>query len=107
MSDHDDPAQVTARIIAESGGDPARGRQIRRALERLRDSPDPRLRELATEILAGRRDVRSVVRDTAFNEALTTRITRFWSEYHDLGDEERAALLRTGQAQRERDLRGD
>lgn len=95
---------TTARVTAETGGDPGRGRQVRRALERLRGADDPRLRQLAEDVLSGRREVRSVLQDDAFDAVLTQRMPQFFEQLEAMDPAERDALVAQGREQRMRDL---
>jgi hypothetical protein len=58
-----------------------------------RQTDDPGLRGLVSEVLAGRRDVRDVFRTKEFTETLRTRLDRIEAGIAQLTDEERAAVF--------------
>lgn len=94
MADLDDA--TLARLTAESGGNPVRGASIARSLTRLAESPDPALRRMAVDILEGRKGVRSVVADPAFDAHLTTAMPTLFAHLDALEPEERERLVREG-----------
>ncbi|MBK3644362.1 hypothetical protein [Streptomyces sp. MBT33] len=51
--------------------DPARARALRKSLQRLADSRDDTLREMARDVLAGRIGLRQAARNRAYREALS------------------------------------
>lgn len=109
MSGDGTPPQddVLARLTAGTGGDPARARMARRALERLRQSEEPELRRLADEVLSGSRSLRSVVQDQTFDRIASERMPRLFEQVDALDEQQRAELLERFEEQRRRDLAGD
>ncbi|WP_182113194.1 MULTISPECIES: hypothetical protein [unclassified Actinotalea] len=95
-----------ARLSAAMGGDPARGRQAMRALERLRSAEDPRLRELAQDVLDGRRTLREMVQDDAFGRVVSGRLPALKTQLDEMTPEDRERLLAGYEEQRRRDLAG-
>ncbi|GAA1843282.1 hypothetical protein [Asanoa iriomotensis] len=73
-------------------GDPRRTRLLHACLERLADSENELLREMARTVLAGDVTLREVVSSQVYGDELARSFTRFWSEYQEMTPEERAAL---------------
>lgn len=94
----DDIDPVLTRLTAESGGNFARAKHVAASLRRLQESDDPDLRRLADDILDGKRGLRSVVQDPAFNKTLDTEMPRLFRRLDDLDPEEREAMIAKGRA---------
>jgi hypothetical protein len=74
-----------------SGGDQARARSLRKALQKLADdrAPDDPLREMAREVLSGRTGLREAARVPSYAEALGDRMVQGFREYDRLSLDER------------------
>jgi hypothetical protein len=87
------PTEDNSGITELVQGDMARARQIRTnlaAFSRKVDSPD--IRKLVSEVLAGRRSFRDVVRTKEFNEVGMRGVTNLEKGIARLTDEQRAEL---------------
>jgi hypothetical protein len=90
-------------MIDIARGDLARSRQLRAALETLRDHSDDRaFKGLVDDVLAGRRGLRDIARTQAFDRAVTPLAQDFGRRYDELSDEEREQLARQGEEEYER-----
>jgi len=80
-----------ADLMNITGGDQARARSLRKALQKLADdrAPDDPLREMAREVLSGRTGLREAARVPAYAEALGDRMVRGFREYDSLSLGER------------------
>ncbi|MFG2782649.1 hypothetical protein ACGFY7_33020 [Streptomyces prunicolor] len=80
-----------ADLMDITGGDQARARSLRKALQKLADdrAPDDPLRELAREVLSGRTGLREAARVPAYAEALGDRMVQGFREYDSLSPGER------------------
>ncbi|MET7483182.1 hypothetical protein [Streptomyces sp. NPDC005538] len=80
-----------ADLMDITGGDQARARSLRKALQTLAHdrAPDDPLREMAREVLNGRTGLREAARVPAYAEALGDRVARGFREYNSLSPEER------------------
>jgi hypothetical protein len=73
---------------------------LRENLQTIRDrSDDPHLKRLIDDVLQGRRTMRELVRDEKFTEELNAGMRRFGEHWEQLTPEQRAALVRQGQAE--------
>lgn len=79
--------------------DPARARALRKSLQRLADSKDETLREMAREVLAGRVGLRQAMRTAAYREALHENAQLGMRAYERMSAEERSATEAEGQRQ--------
>ena len=87
-------------VEAFTGGDRTRSHHLRRNLATIAEhADDPRVRRLVEEVLAGRRTVRELVRDEAFEAVLDSGMAAFAERWQELSVEERAELVREGQQQ--------
>lgn len=87
-------------MIDVAGGDPALSRHLRNCLKVLRDrTDDPEFRELADDIMAGRRGLRDAVASPAFAQAVNPQVERFAQRYEQLSDVERERLAAEGERQ--------
>ncbi|MEK8109273.1 hypothetical protein NKG94_40415 [Micromonospora sp. M12] len=75
-----------------AGGDPSRLRGLHDSLNRLADSPQPELREMARAVLDGDITLRTAVLSGAYAPALTDAFNGFWTHYSQLSSEERSEL---------------
>lgn len=86
--------------IDVAGGDPALSRHLRNCLKVLRDRTDnPEFRELADDILAGRRSLREAATSPAFAQALNPQVEQFAQRYEQLSDDERERFAAEGERQ--------
>lgn len=77
-----------------------RSQMLRKNLETIRErAEDPHLKRIIGEVLEGRRTVRDLVRDEKFAEQLNQGMQRFGEQWEQLTPEQRAALVRQGQAE--------
>ncbi|MGW1162615.1 hypothetical protein ACWD5Q_29195 [Streptomyces sp. NPDC002513] len=76
--------------------DPARARALRKSLQRLADSKDETLREMAREVLAGRVGLRQAMRTGAYREALQESAKIGMRAYEQMSAEERSAAEAEG-----------
>ncbi|MER5452202.1 hypothetical protein ABT065_42340 [Streptomyces sp. NPDC002764] len=79
--------------------DPARARALRKSLQRLADSRDETLREMAREVLAGRIGLRQAARNGAYREALSEGAKAGMRAYDRMSAEERLAAEAEGRRQ--------
>ncbi|MEV6545014.1 hypothetical protein [Streptomyces sp. NPDC051665] len=81
-----------ADLMNITGGDQARARSLRKALQKLADdrAPDDPLREMAREVLSGRTGLREAARVPAYAEALGDRMVQGFREHDSLSPDERA-----------------
>lgn len=87
-------------VSAFTRGDPVRSRMLRENLQAIRDrTDDPHLRRLVDDVLQGRRTVRELVRDEGFVRELDAGMQRFGEHWEQLTPEQRAELVRQGQAE--------
>lgn len=87
-------------MIDVAGGDPALSRHLRNCLKVLRDRTDnPEFRELADDIMAGRRSLREAVTSPAFAQALNPQVEQFAQRYEQLSADERERLAAEGERQ--------
>lgn len=87
-------------IAAFTRGDQTRAEFLRGNLEKIRDrTENSDVRRLVDEVLAGRRTVRELVREEAFVGELDKGMHAFASSWEQLTPEQRAALVRQGQAE--------
>lgn len=92
-SDHDSVAAFTR-------GDQVRAGMLRENLRTIRDrTDDPHLTRLIDDVLQGRRTMRELIRDERFTEELNRGMRRFGEQWEQLTPEQRAELVRQGQAQ--------
>jgi hypothetical protein len=96
-SSHDEPMIDIAR------GDRALSRQLRTALETLRDRSDNReFRGLVGDVLAGRRGLREIARTPAFDSMVTPLAREFGRRFDEMSEAEREQLARQGKEAYER-----
>lgn len=87
-------------ISAFTQGDRFRADGLRRNLEAIAArSDDPHVRRLVAEVLAGQKTVRELVRDETFVGELNKGMKQFADSWEQLTPEQRAALVRQGQAE--------
>lgn len=87
-------------MLDVAGGDPALSRHLRNCLKVLRDRTDnPQFRELADDIMAGRRSLRQAFTSPAFAQALNPQVAQFAQRYEQLSTDERERLAAEGQRQ--------
>jgi len=88
----DEPRIGDADLMNITGGDQARARSLRKALQKLADgrAPDDPLREMAREVLSGRTGLREAARVPSYAEALGDRMVQGFREYDRLSLDERA-----------------
>ncbi len=87
-------------VTAFTRGDQVRAQQLRRNLEAIREqTSDPHVRRVVSEVLKGSRTVRELVRDPAFERELDRGMAAFGQAWEGLSDEQRAELVRQGQAE--------
>ncbi|MGH3798898.1 MAG: hypothetical protein ACRDTD_01975 [Pseudonocardiaceae bacterium] len=87
-------------MIDVAGGDPALSRHLRHCLKVLRDHTDnPEFRELADDIMAGRRSLRQAFTSPIFAQALNPQVAQFAQRYEQLSADEREWLAAEGQRQ--------
>lgn len=96
----DEPRIGDADLMNITGGDRARARSLRKALQKLADdhAPDDPLREMAREVLSGRTGLREAARIPAYAEALGDRMVQGFREYDRLSPGERAGQAAAAQA---------
>lgn len=64
---------------------------LRKQLENLaKGSPDPRIKEMAGDVLAGKQDLRAAMLGGRYEDTLNESTARFSSWYTGLSDEQRA-----------------
>ncbi|MGX9888696.1 hypothetical protein [Streptomyces sp. NPDC002276] len=80
-----------ADLMDITGGDQARARSLRKALQKLADdnAPDDPLREMARDVLSGRTGLREAARVPSYAEALSDRMVQGFREYDRLSPDER------------------
>ncbi|WP_051741653.1 hypothetical protein [Streptomyces xylophagus] len=80
-----------ADLMNLTGGDQARARSLRKALQKLADdrAPDDPLREMAREVLSGRTGLREAARVPSYAEALGDRMVQGFRGYERLSLDER------------------
>nr|WSY52504.1 hypothetical protein OG999_21870 [Streptomyces sp. NBC_00886] len=80
-----------ADLMSITGGNQARARSLRKALQKLADdrAPDDPLREMAREVLSGRTGLHEAARVPAYAEALGDRMVQGFREYDSLSPDER------------------
>lgn len=87
-------------MLDVAGSDPALSRHLRNCLKVLRDRTDnPEFRELADDILAGRRSLREAVTSPVFARTLNPQVEQFAQRYEQLSAEERERLAAEGERQ--------
>lgn len=87
-------------VTAFTRGDRVRAEQLRRNLEAIQSQTgDPHVRRVVGEVLKGSRTVRELVRDPAFERELDRGMAAFGQAWEGLSDEQRAELVRQGQAE--------
>ena len=75
-----------------AGGDPRRLRGLHDSLDRLADSPQPELREMARAVLDGEIPLRTAALSSAYAPALGDAFDGFWTYYNQLSPHERSEL---------------
>ena len=82
-----------------TGGEPAAADQLRRSLRILRDhyAGTPLARQIA-DVLAGRKDFRSLAGDPEFASLAHEGMRQFGQEWESKSAEEREALVREGES---------
>ncbi|RAO40488.1 hypothetical protein GAR06_06234 [Micromonospora saelicesensis] len=73
-------------------GDPRRLRGLHDSLNRLTDSPEPELREMARAVLHSEITLRTAALSGAYAPALGDAFNAFWTYYSQLSSEERSEL---------------
>ncbi|MEV6027954.1 hypothetical protein [Streptomyces sp. NPDC052036] len=91
-----DEHEVGDEEFLDIAKDPARARALRKSLQRLADSKDETLREMAREVLAGRVGLRQAMRTGAYREALQDRARTGMRAYEQMSAEERSAAEAQG-----------
>jgi hypothetical protein len=77
---------------------PGLAQAVRGALEIMAGSDSPELRELATEVLAGRTTLRRAMLSGAYRDQVSTAGERFAEWYCELDPAEREACVAAGRA---------
>ncbi|RAO23113.1 hypothetical protein [Micromonospora noduli] len=72
--------------------DPRRLRSLHDSLDRLANSPQPELREMARAVLDGEITLRTAALSGAYAPALGAAFDGFWTYYRQLTPEERSSL---------------
>ncbi|MCM0674456.1 hypothetical protein NCC78_07110 [Micromonospora phytophila] len=75
-----------------AGDDPRRLRALRESLDRLADSPQSELREMARAVLNGEITLRTATLGSAYGPALGDAFDGFWTHYSQLTPDERREL---------------
>ncbi|WP_422744952.1 hypothetical protein ACN27B_11975 [Micromonospora sp. WMMD754] len=78
-----------------ASNDPRRMKALRDSLDRLADSPQPELREMARAVLNGNITLRTAALTSAYGPALSDAFGTFWTYYSQLAPEERQQLEAT------------
>ena len=87
-------------LLNATGGDRARARILGQLLQHLsRNSPDERLREMASGVLKGEVSLADAVGSSAYGEAIGQRAAGFTAWYESLSDTERAEQAEAGAAE--------
>jgi len=82
---------VTTDSFANLAIDQTQKIALRKQLENLAERhPDPRIQEMAHDVLAGKQDLRAAMLGPRYEDALNESMARFSSWYTDLSDEQRA-----------------
>ncbi|HWC82128.1 MAG TPA: hypothetical protein VG756_19425 [Pseudonocardiaceae bacterium] len=90
------PADEQSGITALTHGDEADGRELRANLAVFaRQTDNPEMRSLVTDVLGGRRNVREVLRSPQFLDVAARRVANLEAGIARLSDEQRAELLNT------------
>lgn len=90
------PNDTFARM---TGGDPVRAEALRANLQKIADQTDnPDVRRSISEVMSGRRTLRQLVREPHFERELDRGMDAFARSVADLTPEQRAELVRQGQA---------
>ncbi|GIE31907.1 hypothetical protein Ait01nite_049520 [Actinoplanes italicus] len=80
--------------ISDVASDPRLARVLRSSLTRIADGPDGPMREMAREVLAGRTDLRTALREPAYGEHLGAAFGRFWTDFQAMSPDERDRLVK-------------
>jgi hypothetical protein len=80
--------------LSDVAGDPRLARVLRTSLTRIADGPDGPMREMAREVLAGRVDLRTALREPAYGEQLGAAFGRFWGDFQTMSPDERDRLVK-------------
>ncbi|MEV4462773.1 hypothetical protein AB0J51_04035 [Micromonospora echinofusca] len=75
-----------------AGGDEHRARALRTALDQLRHSPNPVLREMAAAVRDGELSLRQAANSDTYGDELTQPFRAFWSTYQEMTSQERDEL---------------
>ncbi|SCE99171.1 hypothetical protein [Micromonospora chokoriensis] len=75
-----------------TNGDPRRLRGLRDNLDRLANSPQPELREMARAVLDGELTLRTAALSSAYAPALGDAFNEFWTYYSQLSPHGRSEL---------------
>ncbi|GAB1691687.1 hypothetical protein [Krasilnikovia sp. M28-CT-15] len=87
-------------LLDVAQGDPALSQHLRNSLRLLRDrADDAEFRQLADDILAGRRGLREAIASPALARVLDPRVDEFAERYDQLSAQERAELAAEGERQ--------
>jgi hypothetical protein len=97
-------ADSCTRELADiAQGDKALAEVLRISLRQLaRGSPNPLLREMAREVLAGRVSLREAATSDQYGRALFDKYDRFWRRLQQYSVEEQERLARSGKKTLER-----
>ena len=87
-----------SEIADIAGGDPRRVKALRDSLDRLADSPQPELREMARAVLDGHMTLRNAAPTSTYGPAISDAFGTFWTYYSQLDPEERRQLEATAYA---------
>jgi hypothetical protein len=80
--------------LQRMAGDPALARVIKATLQRLADGlAGPEFAEVATDVLAGRVDLRDIGRSSVYGETFTRQISQFSIWYNQFDEQERDRLI--------------
>ncbi|KAB1914346.1 hypothetical protein [Micromonospora sp. AMSO31t] len=75
-----------------TNGDEERADALRTALDRLRRSDNPLLREMAAAVRDGQLDLRQAVTGTTYGAELSQPFRTFWTAYQEMTTQERDDL---------------
>lgn len=102
-----DERDVQEEILMEDLDDPTQARDVRRSLDQLRKNPevDPRLQQMARELLSGRTGLRDIIENPTYMSALgdTMRTLQTNSERQTPEEQERERVEAERYFERERE----
>jgi hypothetical protein len=87
-------------LLAGAGGDRARARILSQLLQHLsKNSPDERLREMASGVLSGQLTLSEAVGSSYYGEAIAKQTAGFSAWYDSLSESERAEQAQNAAAE--------